>query len=128
MNEYLFIDQGGDALIVRQEAHETSLSCLQTLVGGLIQIVPSDKIDADVWVNEEGLFFPQFGINLVASYITGRQLVGPVVFANSNEEGDTISLDKNILNLLKREGLLIDDKIWTSSEVANEYLAFTVAQ
>lgn len=127
MNQYLFVDQHGDALIVRQEPHETSLSCLQTLVGGLIQLAPSTKIDADVWVNEEGLFFPQFGINLVGSYISGRQLVGPVVFANSNSNGDTISLRDSILNKLKREGLMVDDKVWTSAEVAKEYLAFTVA-
>jgi hypothetical protein len=128
MNQYLFIDQHGDALIVRQEPHETSLSCLQTLVGGLIQIVPTSKIAADVWVNEEGLFIRQFGINLVASYITGRQLVGPAVFTSSTKDGDTIGLRDSVLNKLKREGLLIADEVWTSSQIAQEYLAFTVAQ
>jgi hypothetical protein len=128
MNQYLFIDQHGDALIVRQEPHETSLSCLQTLVGGLIQIVPTSKIAADVWVNEEGLFIRQFGINLVASYITGRQLVGPTVFASSTKDGDTIGLRDSVLNKLKREGLLIADEVRTSSQIAQEYLAFTVAQ
>jgi hypothetical protein len=128
MNQYLYIDQFGDAIIVRQEPTETSLSCLQTLVGGLIQIVPTDRIRADVFVNEEGLFFPQFGINLTASYITGRQLVGPAVFAGSNKDGDTISLYDSTLNKLKREGLLIHDEVWTATEVAKEYLPFINAE
>jgi hypothetical protein len=121
MKQYLYLAQSGDAWIVRQEPNEDSLTCLQTLVGGLIECVSPSKVPCDVWVNEESLFQPGFGINLVASYITGRQLVGPVVLASSRVDGATISVSQHLVNKLKREGLIIEETVLTAREIQDRY-------
>ncbi len=121
MKQYLYIAQDGTAHIVRQEPNQTSLDCLQALVGGLIESVSPSKVACDVWANEEGLYQPGFGINLVASYITGRQLVGPMVLAGSTKNGDTISVPDRVINKLKREGLIIEDSVLSPSEIIALY-------
>jgi len=127
MREYLYLSQGGDAYIVQDDSND-SLTALQTLVGGLIQGVYPTKLgpEVDTWVNEEGLMIEGFGINLVASFITGRQLVGPCVIAGHTRGGETISVPKKVVTKLKREGLMIDERTWAPFEIANRCFPTTL--
>lgn len=127
MREYLYLSQGGDAYMVQDDSKD-SLTALQTLVGGLIQGVYPTKLgpEIDTWVNEEGLMMEGFGINLVASFITGRQLVGPCVIAGHTRSGETISVPKKIVTKLKREGLIIDERTWAPFEIANRCFPTTL--
>jgi hypothetical protein len=108
--EFLLIRDNGIAYLV--ESDESTLSTLQTLVDGLVECVNADKrslgFEADVWVNEEGLFRQDFAINLVASFITGRQIVGPAVLARSNSNGATLGLTSSQINRLIEDGLMIE--------------------
>ena len=124
---YLYISQQGDAVIVNDHK-TTALEGLQTLVGGLIECVNPTKLGSgvDAWVNEEGLMYPEFGINLVGSVVTGRQLVGPVVLTGHNNQGETTDLPKTIITKLKREGLMIDERGMEPFEVANRFFPTTL--
>lgn len=111
MTNYLYITEFGDALTV--ELSDDTLLDLQTLVGGYIECVPANPrtlgFSADVWVNEEGLFRQGFAINFLASYITGRQIVGPAVIANFTSEGKTIGLTKQQMARVRKDGMMVDD-------------------
>jgi hypothetical protein len=122
MRQYLYVGQQGDAVVVR-DFNDTALEGLQKLVGGMIECVNPTKLgpSVDVWVNEEGLLYSDFGINLVASYITGRQLVGPAVFAGHNGKGETTDFPTAILARLMREGLMVDQRGMEPFEVANRF-------
>lgn len=120
-NKYLYINEIGDAVVVTQQPGEDSLTCLQTLVNGLIELVRPNKLNCDVWCNEEALFQPNFGINLVASFMTGRQLVGPIVLTSSNANGDTTSFPQHLMDKLKREGLIIDTGNYSSADIVRLY-------
>lgn len=108
--EFLLIRDNGDAFLI--EGGDNTLNTLQTLVEGWVECVNADKrslgFEADVWVNEEGLFRQDFAINLVASFLTGRQLVGPAVLARSNSNGETIGLTSGQINRLIEDGLMIE--------------------
>lgn len=108
--EFLLIESNGMAYLVDSE--ESTLATLQTLVDGLVECVIVDKhtlgFEADVWVNEEGLFREDFSINLVASFLTGRQIVGPAVLARSSKEGKTLGLTSSQINRLIEDGLMIE--------------------
>ena len=108
--EFLLIRDNGIAYLV--ESDESTLSTLQTLVDGYVECVTADKrslgFEADVWVNEEGLFRQDFSINLVASFITGRQIVGPAVLARSSKDGKTLGLTSGNINRLIEDGLMIE--------------------
>jgi len=108
--EFILIKSNGMAYLV--ESDESTLSTLQTLVDGYIECVTAKKsvlgFDADIWVNEEGLYRQDFEINLVASYMTGRQLVGPAVIAKSSTSGNTLGLTTNNINRLIEDGLMIE--------------------
>lgn len=121
-NEYLYIGQQGDAVLV-DRGDMPSLDALQALVGGLIECVSPNQIDpcVDVWVNEEGLYMPEFGINLVASYITGRQIVGPAVLAGYRVDGATIGVPDAVIKNLKRDGLMIHDEIMQPNQVRDTF-------
>lgn len=115
---WIYITEFGDALLV--DPTKDTLSDLQSLVGGLIECVASTRnrmgFACDVWVNEEGLFREDFAINLVASYLTGRQLVGPAVICTSDANGYTHGLSEANIRRLERDGLMIDDNdgsVWT---------------
>lgn len=123
MKKFLFVTDFGDAHIV--ESGENTLETLQRLVDGRVDVVVCDGSQPtvngmDCWVNDEGLFRGDFGINLVASILSGRQLVGPAVFTRSDDQGATIGLtERDITNLTDRVGLLIseDGKVHTVDEV-----------
>jgi len=118
MNTYLYIDPNGTAVLVNQEDDQTSLACLQELVGGLIENVAPNALGCDAWVNEEGLVYG-LEINLVGSFVLGRQIVGPVVLADyDREDGETLSVPALIVNTLERDGLLIEEEPMTSAQVA----------
>lgn len=108
--EFILIEDTGDAFLI--ESGEDTLSTLQTLVDGYVECVSADRkvlgFDADVWVNEEGLYRQDFSINLPASYITGRQLVGPVVIARSSKDGKTLGLTGSQINRLIEDGLMLE--------------------
>jgi hypothetical protein len=109
MTNFLYLNEFGDALLVRHEG-ESTLHTLQTLVQGLIQYVPTrmTKFDGDVWVNEEGLYEPTFSLNLIASNIAGQRLVGPAVIAKS-KGGETVGLSDADLAVFTSDGLYVDD-------------------
>lgn len=109
--EFILIEETGDAFLI--ESGDSTLTTLQTLVDGLIECVAVDRrsplgFAADVWVNEEGLYRNDFGINLVASYMTGRQIVGPAVIARSSKDGKTLGLNGTHINRLIEDGLLLE--------------------
>lgn len=108
--EFILIKSNGMAYLV--ESGDNTLSTLQTLVEGYIECVTAKKsvlgFDADVWVNEEGLYRQDFEINLVASYMTGRQIVGPAVIAKSSTSGSTLGLTTNNINRLIEDGLMVE--------------------
>jgi hypothetical protein len=108
--EFILIRDNGIAYLV--ESDESTLSTLQTLVDGYVECVTADRsalgFEADVWVNEEGLFRQDFSINLVASFITGRQIVGPAVLARSSKDGKTLGLTSSNIERLIEDGLMIE--------------------
>jgi hypothetical protein len=108
--QFILIKSNGMAYLV--ESDESTLSTLQTLVEGYIECVVAPKsalgFEADVWVNEEGLYRQDFEINLVASYMTGRQIVGPAVIAKSSTSGNTLGLTSANINRLIQDGLMIE--------------------
>lgn len=110
--QFVLIEATGDAILVNSD--DDTLSTLQSLVDGYIECVTATKsvlgFDADVWVNEEGLYRQDFGINLVASYMTGRQLVGPAVIAKSTPQGETVGLTQGNIARLINDGLMLDEK------------------
>ena len=123
---FLYINEFGDALLVRHEGDDT-LTALQTLVEGYVQPVPTDPaktgFSGDVWVNEDGLYQPTFSVNLLASGFAGQRLVGPAVITRFDAEtGKTIGLTADNLANLTRKGLTIDDNNgngWTAQDAAN---------
>lgn len=108
--EFVLIRDNGMAYLV--ESDDNTLSTLQALVDGLVEYVRAERdslgFEADIWVNEEGLFRQDFSINLVASFITGRQIVGPAVLARSSKDGKTLGLNTSDINRLIEDGLMIE--------------------
>ena len=93
-DHYLVIDDNGAARLVTPGSD--SLSDLQTLVDGWIECVGLPG-GMDCWVNEEGLYRDDFAYNLLGTYMVrgwtgnpGYHLVGPVVFAAHDDEGNTL--------------------------------------
>lgn len=109
---FIHIAQNGYAALVTHD-NGSSLTALQTLVDGYVDCVTADPdalgFAADVWVNDEGLYRKDFAINLVGSFITGRQLVGPIVIALSDADGETTGLTSAHIEQLRKDGLEIDD-------------------
>jgi hypothetical protein len=93
---FLAITQYGYAATIKTDG--SSLKAFQTIVGGNVDVVTTREgtylpHEFDVFVNDEGLFRPDFCMNLIASYFTGQTLVGPVVLSNVNiKTGETLGL------------------------------------
>lgn len=117
--QFLLIEDNADAYLVNSDDEGalipalSTLTVLQTLVGGWVECVAPNRrtlgFEADVWVNEDGLSREDFGINLVASFLTGRQIVGPAVIARfDGETGETLGLTKAHVQRLVNDGLMIE--------------------
>lgn len=109
--QFLHIAESGYATLVNSDGYNT-LSDLQTLVDGLVDCLTADQrtlgFRADVWVNDEGLYRNDFGINFVASYLTGRQIVGPAVITTVSRNGTTTGLTRANIDRLIKDGMHID--------------------
>lgn len=91
---YLVITPDGDAFLA--ETTDNTYADLSTLVDGLIECVALPG-QVDAWVNEEGLYRDDLDYNLLGTYMVrgwtgnpGYHLVGPVVFAAHDDEGNTL--------------------------------------
>lgn len=122
--QFIHIADSGYAHLVNEDGSST-LKTLQRLVDGLVDTVEADPValgfNATVWVNDEGLYRRDFGINLIASFITGRQLVGPAVITTVDSDGDTCGLTAAQIKMLTDDGLFIDTndgKGYTADQVA----------
>lgn len=120
---WVYVTEYGDALLIAPT--KQTLADLQSLVGGYVECVAQTEdqmgFACDVWVNEEGLFRNDFGFNLVASFMTGRQLVGPAVICTTDAQGNTRGLSEANITRLLDDGLMIDDNhgdLWTPSSAA----------
>lgn len=89
------------ALIVHPDGREDrcsinpTLAALQAVVGGYIEhVTVTPKVHA--YVNEEGLL-QGLPYNQEASLVTGRHLVGPVIFLGSTPDGDEADLPEEWL-------------------------------
>lgn len=110
-NLYILIEENGETYLIDNQ-EPSSLAMLQFLVDGLIECValPENVLGfaADLWVNEEGLFRPDFTGNIGASILAGRPLVGPAVITRTNRAGETIGITDDQLNFLIEDGFLLD--------------------
>ena len=128
MKQYLYLDEWGNAALVRQQPDQGRLQMFQRLVDGYIDIAASAPtgqagFPVDAIVNDEGRYRQDFGINLTASLLTGRQLVGPVVLSTVTADGESVGLDKAQLRRICRHGLTIDDnggEGYTADQIASE--------
>lgn len=77
--------------VVEKEEGRDSLSFLQELVDGLVESVSAEP-GIDIWVNEEGLYRPDFFTNHFASFLAGTRLVGPGVLTGVSKGGETIAI------------------------------------
>lgn len=106
---FLVIEQNSDTILISHDEDEKggTLSMLQTAVEGWVEHVRADRdylgFDADIWVNEEGIYRDDFEMNVLASVMTGQTLVGPAVVALTNSDGETLGLtDEQIETLSGR--------------------------
>jgi hypothetical protein len=93
MSNYIMIAESGYTALVNPSGGRT-LKDLQTLVGGFVDAVSLDinlDFNCDLWVNDEGLL-NDYGYNAVASGLTGKYLVGPVVITALASNGETLGL------------------------------------
>ncbi len=88
------------------------LADMQEVVGGLIERVAMPHLNYDVYVNEEGLPMG-LPINVLASLMTDRRLVGTVLVTGPvDEDGDLTSVSNGIMKglaqvsaVMEREGV-----------------------
>jgi len=90
---------------------------MQTYVGGLIQVIPTPFDNKmSLFVNEEGKFVEDHGVNIVATAVFGAYLGDGDYFAGDvlimgpvDTKGETLGLSDaactNIINVLKKAGL-----------------------
>jgi len=126
----IYIDEFGNiARVDVPDAVGASLQSLQTMVDGLITITDGtvNHIPVDIIANDEALYRPDMGINLVASYMTGRQLVGPVVLATADVEGRTKGFGLAKLSVLLKD-CLVDETIHTPDSIAEARAEIVDAQ
>jgi hypothetical protein len=107
--DFIVIEQNSDTILISHDKDEEggTLSMLQTAVEGLIEHVRADRdylgFDADIWVNEEGIYRDDFEMNVLASVMTGQTIVGPAVIALATNDGETVGLtDEQIETLGNR--------------------------
>jgi len=118
MNHMIYIDEFGT--IARVAAEGITLRQLQDLVGGLITITDGvvNNIGVDIIANDEALYLPNMGINLVASYMTGRQLVGPVLLATADAQGNTRGFGLAKLSIIL-QGCDVEEDVYQPYEIVD---------
>lgn len=85
-------DLSGKKYAVVKPDDMTTLKFMQTIVEGLITLVPTEDENIDLFVNDEGLYFEHFVLNPVASRFAGQPLVGPSIMMRHNRAGETTSM------------------------------------
>jgi uncharacterized pyridoxamine 5'-phosphate oxidase family protein len=72
---------------------------MQTIVGGPIGVMQLDH-GIDMWYNDEFLFDNEANPNII---VENTVIQGTVFFASHNEDGDSISLTTEQIDLVKRQ-------------------------
>lgn len=98
-----------------------TLPAFQSLVEGLIDVVSVSGqqmstivgdiggMQADLIVNDEGLYDERFTINVWASALAGREIVGPVVLSLSDSDGETVGFTSaQIAHAVEAFGPMLD--------------------
>jgi len=91
---YIYLPDTPDDTVIYVTPGDNTLHTLQTLVEGLVDLV-AFQIEGnyfDLWVNDEGLYRPNFSLNFAATMFAGRGLVGPAVITRSSDDGETLPL------------------------------------
>jgi len=104
MSKIRVVFKGEGGIMSRPEVREieSSLDSMQALVGGNVDCVPVPGLTEhgiDLWINDEGKFTckPNFAI------FDGRDVVfGPVFCASVDEEGETIGLTDEQVDIATR--------------------------
>lgn len=106
----------------RSQTPLSTLDSLQRLVDGYVDcVVPGNEPTVDMWVNDEGLYRPDFYRNAEASYLARTVIVGPVVLAKSNPNtGETLGLDEaELFALSEKHNLGWDGTTYLIDEIVN---------
>lgn len=120
---FLVIEQNSDTILISHDKDEKggTLSMLQTAVEGWVEHVNADRdylgFDADVWVNEEGIYRDDFEMNVLASVMTGQTIVGPAVIALATNDGETLGLTDEQIETLGNRMWIQRDKDGTGYHV-----------
>jgi len=90
----------GDAAVIDIEQGKT-LEAMQVLTadGGCVTCVHVDRIDGvnvDLWLDDEGLLKAGAQVNELATEVAGQQLVGNALVLGSNDEGECVSVPREV--------------------------------
>lgn len=109
MKEYLMLTTEGEFIELNEEDYDSTYDMLHTCVDGRIECVSwlpiSFKRNIDIWLNEEGKI-----IDLEPSLVIlnddrtiADMFMGNIVFARNDEEGNTIPLNEEDFDYIKKE-------------------------
>mgnify|MGYP006281245417 CR=1 FL=1 len=106
MEKALLIKTDGSREVLEFEVGD-SYDLLSSSVGGLIECVTLDSKSVDMWVNEEGKYICEYqnpiGTALYDDEFDAHDyIMGDIVLARSNDEGETIGLTDEQLDLFSR--------------------------
>jgi len=131
--DYLVVSDKGHCYRVKAVGAADRLDCLQGLVGywagnsalvELIQTIPTQDGIIDCWANEEGLFRPGFKTNTIGSALCKKNVKGPIVFAGSDGDGETIPVAPEFIEAAVEIGVELEGngKQYTWPEVCIELM------
>lgn len=84
------------------------LKDMQDVVGGYIECVSEPGDNFDIYVNEEGIL-QGLPLNVLASMISGRRLLGPVlVTGRVDKDGEITSVPKGVMTTLHQTAMLME--------------------
>lgn len=107
--------------IVEQQPNEERLAFMQSLVEGLIELVPNEH-GVDIYANEEGLYNPEFQrnglLNLIVRGYTHPEIpiMGPGIITGHDGKGNTTSVPQSFIDEWFFPEIL-DPDVWTSTQV-----------
>lgn len=116
--------------IVEQQPNEERLAFMQSLVEGLIELVPNED-GVDIYVNENGLYNPEFQRNGILTLIARGEthspyaLVGPGIITGHDGKGNTTSVPQSFIDKWFFPEIL-DPDVWTATQVAFTRLLQTI--